>query len=339
MIVSTLAGLGHPLRCLLKIAGLARSTYYYLLSHPEPVTRPDIEPMVAEVFHRTPNGCGHRQVRMCLVYEFGVRVSHKSVLRVMRRMGLKCAIRRPNPYRRYSSYQGDTGAKPPNLLERDFAADRPWVKLGTDVTEFRAAGGKAYLAPIYDMGSKEIVAWDVSRHPDLTQQQRLLAMLEEKLPEGADPILHSDMGWQYQHDWWRNRLGELGIRQSRSPRATASTTPPPSRCSATSRTSSTPAASSPRTRSSRANWTRTSSTGTPDDARYDWRDTPRRNSGTCPSQPNQVPLINHVQLPGRSSPIRVGFRYVRCRTGSTRRRLDCKVLPALISNRFDATRT
>jgi transposase InsO family protein len=33
---------------------------------------------------------------------------------------------------------------------------------------------------------------------------------------GADPILHSDMGWQYQHDWWRNRLGELGIRQSMS---------------------------------------------------------------------------------------------------------------------------
>ena len=41
-------------------------------------------------------------------------------------------------------------------------------------------------------------------------------MLEEKLPEGADSILHSDMGWQYQHDWWRNRLGELGIRQSMS---------------------------------------------------------------------------------------------------------------------------
>lgn len=55
-----------------------------------------------------------------------------------------------------------------------------------------------------------------SRHPDMAQQQRLLAMLEEKLPEGADPILHSDMGWQYQHDWWRNRLGELNIRQSMS---------------------------------------------------------------------------------------------------------------------------
>ena len=216
MIVSTLAGLGHPLRCLLKAAGLARSTYYHLLSHPAAVTRPDIEPMVAEVFSRTPHGCGHRQIRMCLVHEFGMKVSHKSVLRVMRRMGLRCAIRRPNPYRRYSSYRGETGARVENLLKRDFAADRPYAKMGTDVTEFKVAGGKAYLAPIYDMGSKEIVAWDVSRHPDLAQQQRLLAMLESRLPEGADPILHSDMGWQYQHDWWRNRLEELNIRQSMS---------------------------------------------------------------------------------------------------------------------------
>ena len=216
MIVSALAGLGYRLVHLLRAAGLARSTYYHHLSHPAAVTRPDIEPTVAEIFHRTPNGCGHRQIRMCLVHEFGVRVSHKSVLRVMRRMGLRCAIRRPNPCRKYSSYKGDTGAGTPNLLKRDFAADRPWMKLGTDVTEFKVAGGKAYLAPVYDMGSKEIVAWDVSRRPDLAQQQRLLAMLETRLPGDATPILHSDMGWQYQHQWWRNRLEELRIRQSMS---------------------------------------------------------------------------------------------------------------------------
>lgn len=109
MIVSMLAGLGHRLRHLLRAAGLAKSTYYHLLSHPAAVTRPDIEPMVAEIFARTPNGCGHRQIRMCLVHEFGVRVSHKSVLKVMRRMGLECRIRRPNPYRKYSSYRGRDG--------------------------------------------------------------------------------------------------------------------------------------------------------------------------------------------------------------------------------------
>ena len=128
-----LAGLGHRLRHLLRAAGLAKSTYYHLLSHPAALSRWDIEPMVAEIFARTPNGCGHRQIRMCLVHEFGVRVSHKSVLKVMRRMGLECRIRRPNPYRKYSSYRDETGARVENLLNRDFTADRPWVKLGTDV--------------------------------------------------------------------------------------------------------------------------------------------------------------------------------------------------------------
>ena len=64
-------------------------------------------------------------------------------------------------------------------------------------------------------GAKEIVAWDISQHPDLAQQQRLLAMLEQQLPKDARPIPHSDMGWQYQR-WWRRRPEELGIRQSMS---------------------------------------------------------------------------------------------------------------------------
>lgn len=58
------------------------------------------------------------------------------------------------------------------------------------------------------MASKEIVAWDVSRSPDLGQQKRL--------PAGAEPILHSDMGWQHQHQWWRKELERPGIRQSMS---------------------------------------------------------------------------------------------------------------------------
>lgn len=215
-VVRLLAGRGHRLDQLLRIAGLARSTYFYHLSHPERVTRADLEPLVGEIWGRTPNGCGHRQVRMCLVHEFGQKVSAKSVLRVMRRMGLRCAIRSRNPWKRYDSYRGETGDHVHNLLRRDFGAARPFSKLGTDVTEFKVAGSKAYLAPVYDMASKEIVAWDVSRSPDLGQQKRLLAMLAERLPAGAEPILHSDMGWQYQHQWWRDELERLGIRQSMS---------------------------------------------------------------------------------------------------------------------------
>lgn len=192
MIVSMLAGLGHRLRHLLRAAGLAKSTYYHLLSHPAAVTRPDIEPMVAEIFARTPNGCGHRQIRMCLVHEFGVRVSHKSVLKVMRRMGLECRIRRPNPYRKYSSYRDETGARAENLLNRDFTADRPWVKLGTDVTEFSIPAGKVYLSPVIDCHDGMPVAWTIGTSPNAALANGMLRDACATPRPGETPIIHSD---------------------------------------------------------------------------------------------------------------------------------------------------
>ena len=131
------------------------------------------------------------------------------------------------------------------------------------------------------MASKEIVAWDVSRSPDLGQQKRL--------PAGAEPILHSDMGWQYQHQWWRKELERLGIRQSMSRKGN---------CLDNAATEQVfghlkdefyrGRESSTRTNSSNASWTPTSSIGTPDDARYDSRDAPRRSSGACPSRSDPV---------------------------------------------------
>ena len=183
---------GHSLRHLLECSGLRRSTYYYALAHPRRPTRPELRDAAAEIFSRTANGCGHRQIAMCLRAELGAVVADKTVLKMMREMGIRCGIRRRGSRRRYSSYRGLVGSTFENVIARDFGAEGPWQKLGTDVTEFKVAGGKAYLAPVYDMASKEIVAWDVSRSPDLGQQRRLLAMLEEKLPEDANPILHSD---------------------------------------------------------------------------------------------------------------------------------------------------
>lgn len=56
-----------------------------------------------------------------------------------------------------------------------------------------------HFAPVYNFGSKEIVAWSTSTSPSMSQQTALLDRLLERMPEGATPVLHSDMGWQYQH--------------------------------------------------------------------------------------------------------------------------------------------
>ena len=206
----------YPLSDLLECAGLARSSYYYALAHPKGPTRPELRGKVAEVFGRTPNGCGHRQIAMCLRAEEGVRIADKTVLKMMREMGVSCGIRRETDYHRYNSYKGVVGRTFENVVGRDFEAGGPWEKMGTDVTEFKQPWGKAYFAPVYDFGSKEIVAWSTSTRPDMAQQRELLDQLVSKKPGGARPILHSDMGWQYQHAEWCGRLEEAGIVQSMS---------------------------------------------------------------------------------------------------------------------------
>ena len=156
---------GHDLGRLLACSGLARSTYYYALAHPKRPTRPELRGAVAEIFSRTANGCGHRQVAMCLRAELGARVADKTVLKMMREMGIRCDIRRETDYHKYNSYKGAVGETFENVIGRDFSAAAPWQKMGTDVTEFKQPWGKAYFAPVYDFGSKEIVAWSTPRAP------------------------------------------------------------------------------------------------------------------------------------------------------------------------------
>lgn len=76
-----------------------------------------------------------------------------------------------------------------NVLGRDFAADAPWEKLGTDVTEFKVAVGKAYWAPALDGLAMEIVASDISEPPNLAQQERMLDELLPKVSEGSSPVM------------------------------------------------------------------------------------------------------------------------------------------------------
>ena len=132
---------------LLECAGLARSTYYYALAHPKKPTRPELWDAAREIFSRTPNGCGHRQIAMCLRAERDAVIADKTALKMMREIGISCGIRRETDYHRYNSYKGVVGETFENVLGRDFAADGPWQKMGTDVTEFKCSFGKAYLAP------------------------------------------------------------------------------------------------------------------------------------------------------------------------------------------------
>jgi transposase InsO family protein len=130
----------------------------------------------------------------------------------MNNAGLKCKVR----LRKYRSYRGEDGKIAPNLLARNFKAEKPNQKWVTDVTEFSMFGQKLYLSPVMDLFNGEIISYNIAERQTFKQTMDMLNEALDKLPKEAAPILHSDQGWQYQMKLFQTRLLEKGIKQSMS---------------------------------------------------------------------------------------------------------------------------
>ena len=78
----------------------------------------------------------------------GIVVSKKVIRYLMAQEGLlaKCVRKRY----RLNSYRGEITDVPPNLINRDFSAERPNEKWTSDITEMKAADVKLYLSPVID---------------------------------------------------------------------------------------------------------------------------------------------------------------------------------------------
>lgn len=106
-----------------------------------------------------------------------------------------------------------------NIINRDFTTTRPLEKWTTDVSQFNFQWGKCYLSPVLDMHTNEIIAYDLSLHPNLAQISRMLDQAFTCFPEVEGLIFHSDQGWQYQYKQYVQRLKDHGIIQSMSRKA------------------------------------------------------------------------------------------------------------------------
>ena len=118
--------------------------------------------------------------------------------------------------RKYSSYKGTVGQITNNLIKRNFNADKLNKKWYTDVTEFNLRGEKCYLSPILDGFNGEIISYNTSKSPNLEQINDMLNKAFDKNHNLEGLILHSDQGWQYQHQSYQQRLKNKGIKQSMS---------------------------------------------------------------------------------------------------------------------------
>ena len=118
--------------------------------------------------------------------------------------------------RKHSSYKGTVGQITDNLIKRNFNSDKLNKKWYTDVTEFNLRGEKCYLSPILDGFNWEIISYNTSNSPNLEQINDMLNKSFDKNHNLEGLILHSDQGWQYQHQSYQQRLKNKGIKQSMS---------------------------------------------------------------------------------------------------------------------------
>ena len=205
---------GFRLDLLLEAARLPRSTYYHQLKQLDKLDKDkDLKAEIQSIFTEHRGNYGYRRMTLELRNR-GYVVNHKRVQRLMKVLGLSARIRRK---RKYSSYQGEIGKKADNLIQRQFEASKPMEKCYTDVTEFAipASSQKLYLSPVLDGFNSEIIAYNLSTSPNLEQ---LKSMLDQAFGEEhyENTILHSDQGWQYQHNFYHRFLESKGIQPSMS---------------------------------------------------------------------------------------------------------------------------
>ena len=199
---------------LLKAIKLARSTYYY---HLKQLDKPDkdqeLKAEIQSIFIEHKGNYGYRRIHLELRNR-GYLVNQKRVQRLMKVLNLQAKTRQK---RKYSSHKGDVGKKADNLIQRQFEGSKTMEKCYTDVTEFAipASTQKLYLSPVLDGFNSEIIAYNLSTSPNLEQVK---TMLEQAFTEKhyENTILHSDQGWQYQHDSYHRFLESKGIQASMS---------------------------------------------------------------------------------------------------------------------------
>jgi len=207
----------YPIPLLLQIADLPRSTFY---DHRRRLSRDDtragIKEAIRDAFTAAKSAYGHRRILAVLLRQ-GWAVSKKTVLKLMRELGLQCPVRRR---KRYNSFRGEVGEAADNVLNRQFTADARHAKWVTDVTEFNVGTTKVYLSPVLDLHDNRVVSATAGPSPSVKMVTDSLRMAILTLGPGETPLVHSDQGFQYRHTLWRDTLRGAGLAQSMSRKGT-----------------------------------------------------------------------------------------------------------------------
>lgn len=192
---------------------VSRSGYYdYVRRMDIPAKDLPLAEKIRECQEKCGRTYGYRRVHIWLERN-GILRNPKTILRVMQKYGLLSEVRRKK-YRNYREYIH----RYPNLLNRDFKADRPNQKWVTDVSYIKTAQGTLYLSVIRDLYDNSIVAYKTGTEQNVNLVLSTLKAAKRKEKVTAELQLHSDQGFQYTSHGYFKLTKSYGITPSMSRR-------------------------------------------------------------------------------------------------------------------------
>ena len=193
--------------------GVSRSGYCGYVSRMDiPAWDLSLAEKIRECQNECGNTYGYRRVHIWLERN-GIYRNPKTILRVMQKYGLLSVIRR----KKYRNY-GDYLHKYPNLLNRDFSAQRPNQKWVTDISYIHTKQGILYLSIIRDLYDNSIVAYKTGTGQNVNLVLSTIREAKKKEKVTAELQLHSDQGFQYTSHRYFKLTQSYGITPSMSRR-------------------------------------------------------------------------------------------------------------------------
>lgn len=187
---------------------VSRSGYYAWVDRLGKADRDSASMAAVEAAYlRSRRTYGYRRVTDWLQRRSETYMNHKTVLRLMRKLGIRSVARR----RKFQT-RAEAVARLhyfPNQLNRNFTATRPNQKWLTDVTYIPTDQGMAYLSVIKDLYDGFIVAHHIGSQNSVALVTTTLRLALQENPVQASLSLHSDQGSAYcSHDYF------MAVRQA-----------------------------------------------------------------------------------------------------------------------------
>ena len=208
----------YSIQSILKKIGLSRSSYYSILSNDNYGMKDKQDEIdfqhIKKVIDYKGFKKGSRTIYMMLPGMCGVHFGRAKILRLMKKYGCVCTVRKERPELKTNKENLKKNRKP-NLLRRRFRLARPNEILLTDVSYLKYSTNKTeYFSCIKDAVTGRIVNHVTSSSNDLSLATDTIACLEST----ENTLFHSDQGVLYFNESFQNKLKELGYEQSMSRR-------------------------------------------------------------------------------------------------------------------------